>query len=37
LERAIDGALLLGAIALDRLLMLRVASALQKRSARRVP
>jgi rhamnose transport system permease protein len=35
-ERAIDGALLLGAIALDRLLMLRVASALQKRSARRV-
>jgi rhamnose transport system permease protein len=35
-ERAIDGALLLGAIALDRLLMLRVASALRKRSARRV-
>jgi len=35
-ERAIDGALLLGAIALDRLVMLRVASALQKRSARRV-
>jgi rhamnose transport system permease protein len=34
-ERAIDGALLLGAIALDRLLMLRVASALQKRSDRR--
>ncbi len=34
-ERAIDGALLLGAIALDRLLMLRVASALQKRSGRR--
>ena len=35
-ERAIDGALLLGAIALDRLLMLRVASALRRRSARRV-
>jgi rhamnose transport system permease protein len=34
-ERAIDGALLLGAIALDRFLMLRVASALQKRSGRR--
>jgi rhamnose transport system permease protein len=34
-ERAIDGALLLAAIALDRLLMLRVASALQKRSGRR--
>ena len=34
-ERAIDGALLLGAIALDRLLMLRVASALQKRSGPR--
>jgi rhamnose transport system permease protein len=34
-ERAIDGALLLGAIALDRLLMLRVASALRKRSGRR--
>ena len=35
-ERAIDGALLLGAIALDRLLMLRVASALRTRSPRRV-
>jgi rhamnose transport system permease protein len=34
-EGAIDGALLLGAIALDRFLMLRVASALQKRSGRR--
>jgi rhamnose transport system permease protein len=34
-ERAIDGALLLGAIALDRLLMLRVARALQRRSGRR--
>ena len=34
-ERAIDGALLLGAIALDRLLMLRVASTLRKRSGRR--
>jgi rhamnose transport system permease protein len=34
-ERAIDGALLLGAIALDRFLMLRVASALRRRSGRR--
>jgi rhamnose transport system permease protein len=33
-ERAIDGALLLGAIALDRLLALRIARALQKRSGR---
>ena len=33
-ERAIDGALLLGAIALDRLLMLRISRALQKRSGR---
>jgi rhamnose transport system permease protein len=33
-ERAIDGALLLGAITLDRLLMLRIARALQKRSHR---
>jgi rhamnose transport system permease protein len=35
-EQAIDGALLLAAIALDRLLALRVAHALQRRSARRV-
>lgn len=34
-EGAIDGALLLGAIALDRFLLLRVASALRKRSGRR--
>jgi rhamnose transport system permease protein len=35
-EQAIDGALLLAAIALDRLLALRVSSLLQRRSARRV-
>jgi rhamnose transport system permease protein len=34
-EQAIDGALLLAAIALDRLLQLRVATALQRRSVRR--
>ncbi|MEA2662645.1 MAG: rhamnose transport system permease protein [Chloroflexota bacterium] len=34
-EQAIDGALLLAAIALDRLLALRLASVLQRRSARR--
>jgi rhamnose transport system permease protein len=33
-EQAIDGALLLAAIALDRLLALRVSSLLQRRSAR---
>ena len=32
-ERAIDGALLLGAIALDRLLMLRVASGMSRSSS----
>lgn len=35
-EQAIDGALLLAAIALDRLLALRLAHLLQRRSARRV-
>jgi rhamnose transport system permease protein len=34
-EQAIDGALLLAAITLDRLLQLRVATALQRRSVRR--
>jgi rhamnose transport system permease protein len=35
-EQAIDGALLIIAIAIDRLLALRLAAALQRRSARRV-
>ena len=35
-EQAIDGALLLAAITLDRLLALRVAHLLQRRSTRRV-